>query len=192
MTIKDLLIQTESLTEGHFELSSGLHSKQYFQCAKLLQNPQHAESTGKKLAEFFDKNNIDIVVGPALGGIIIGYEVAKALGKTFIFTERKDGLMTLRRGFNINKGDKILIIEDVITTAKSTKETIEVIKSYGGEVTGIGSIVDRTGDKSGFMIKSLLQMNPETYMPEECIMCKEGIPSEKPGSRTNTVKPVMS
>lgn len=183
-TMLDLLIQTESFVKGHFELSSGLHGNQYFQCAKLLQNPEHAENIGKKLAALFDKNNIDIVVGPALGGIIIGYEVAKTLGKEFIFTERKDGIMTLRRGFNINKGDRILIIEDVITTAKSTKETIEVIKEFGGNISGIGCIVDRSGDKSAFVIKSLLQMHLETYIPEKCIMCKKGIPVEKPGSRT--------
>lgn len=180
----DLLIKTESYIKGHFELSSGLHSNQYFQCAKLLQYPEHAENAGKQLAALFDKESVDIVVGPALGGIIIGYEVAKALGKKSIFTERKDGIMMLRRGFQVNKGDKILIIEDVITTAKSTAETIKVIEALGGEIAGIGCIVDRSSGKTEFMIKSLLQIEPETFTPEECLMCKQGLPIEKPGSRT--------
>jgi len=180
----DLLIQTESYLQGHFELSSGLHSNQYFQCAKLLQHPEHAEKAGKQIAELFGRQLIDIVVAPALGGLIIGHEVARALRRKFLFTERKDGKMVLRRGFCINKGDKILIIEDVITTAKSTMETVEVIKSYGGEIAGFGCIVDRTSGKTDLVIKSLVQMEPEVYNPQDCPMCKSGIPIDKPGSRT--------
>lgn len=180
----NLMMQTESLLKGHFELSSGMHGNQYFQCAKLLQYPEYAEKAGKEIASLFDKNSIDIVLGPALGGIIIGYEVAKALGKKSIFTERKDGIMTLRRGFEINKGDRILIIEDVITTAKSTFETIEVIKSFEGEIAGVGCIVDRSNGKTGLEIKSLLQISPEIFTPSECPMCKSSEIINKPGSRT--------
>ena len=183
MNMLNLLIKTESLLKGHFELSSGFHSNQYFQCAKLLQYPEYAEKSGKQIAELFDTKQIDVVLGPALGGIIIGYETARALGKKSIFTERKDGIMTLKRGFEINKGDRILIVEDVITTAKSTKETIEVIKSFGGEVAGIGCIVDRSKGQTEYMIRSLVQMDPEIYPPEKCPMCKMGQNIEKPGSR---------
>ncbi len=188
MKMIDVLIQTESLLKGHFELSSGLHSNQYFQCAKLLQYPEHAEKAGKQIAEMFDKDNTDIVVAPALGGLIIGYEVARALGKKSIFTERKDGIMTLRRGFEINRGDRVVIIEDVITTAKSTMETINVIKALGGEIAGVGCIVDRSQGQTAIKIKSLLQIEPEIYTPDECPMCKAGIPIDKPGSRTAASK----
>lgn len=179
----DILIKTESLLKGHFELSSGLHSNQYFQCAKLLQYPEYAEKAGKGIAQLFNPKNIDVVLGPALGGLIIGYETARALGKKSIFTERKDGIMTLRRGFSIEKGERVLIIEDVITTAKTTKETIEVVKSLGGEIAGVGCIVDRSKGETDLDIKSLLQIDPEIFTPEECPMCKAGHPVDKPGSR---------
>ena len=188
MTMIDLLIRTESLLKGHFELSSGLHSNQYFQCAKLLQYPEYAEKTGKQLAELFDANKIDAVLGPALGGVIIGYETAKALGKKSIFTERKDGIMTLKRGFHINKGDRVIIIEDVITTAKSTMESIKIIESFGGNIAGIGCIVDRSKRQTALKIESLIQIDPEIYTPEECPMCKLGQSIEKPGSRTQVAE----
>ena len=181
MTMIDLLIRTESLLKGHFELSSGLHSNQYFQCAKLLQYPEYAEKTGKQLAELFDANKIDAVLGPALGGIIIGYEKS-------IFTERKDGIMTLKRGFHINKGDRVIIIEDVITTAKSTMESIKIIESFGGNIAGIGCIVDRSKRQTALKIESLIQIDPEIYTPEECPMCKLGQSIEKPGSRTQVAE----
>jgi orotate phosphoribosyltransferase len=176
--------KTESLLEGHFELSSGMHSNKYFQCAKLLQYPDIAEQTGKKLANLFNADEVDIVLGPALGGVIIGYEVARALNKKSIFTERKNGIMALKRGFQINQNDRILVIEDVITTAKSTKETIEVIESFGGVIAGIGCIVDRSSGKSGLEIKSLLQMVPELFSPQDCPLCKANVSIDKPGSRT--------
>lgn len=187
MNIKELLINTESLLQGHFELSSGMHSNQYFQCAKLLQYPEYAEKAGTEIAKQFDSEKIDIVLGPALGGLIIGYEVARALGKKSIFTERKDGIMTLRRGFEIKKDDRVLVIEDVITTAKSTRETIEVIKVFGGEVAGIGCIVDRSKGSTGLEIKSLLQIDPELFSPDDCPLCKLGQKAEKPGSRTKSL-----
>jgi orotate phosphoribosyltransferase len=184
--MKDLLLQTKSLMTGHFELSSGLHSNQYFQCAKLLQYPEYAEKAGRNIASQFDASQIDVVVGPALGGIIIGYEVARALNKKSIFTERKDGDMTLRRGFEINSGEKVLIIEDVITTAKSTRETISVIQEHGGVIAGIGCIVDRSKGQTGLEIRSLLQMDPETFDPDNCPLCQLGHSLEKPGSRIKT------
>jgi len=188
MTMIDLLIRTESLLKGHFELSSGLHSNQYFQCARLLQYPEYAEKAGKQLAALFDTSKIDVVLGPAMGGVIIGYETAKSLGKKSIFTERKDGIMTLRRGFHINKGDRVLVIEDVITTAKSTIESIKIIESFGGKIAGIGCIVDRSKGQTPLVIKSLIQIDPEIYSPEECPMCKLGQSIEKPGSRTQIIE----
>ncbi|HBG49256.1 MAG TPA: orotate phosphoribosyltransferase [Cyanobacteria bacterium UBA9971] len=188
MSMIDLLIRTGSLLKGHFELSSGLHSNQYFQCAKLLQYPEYAEKAGKQLAALFDASKIDVVLGPALGGVIIGYETAKALGKKSIFTERKDGIMTLRRGFHINKEDRVLVIEDVITTAKSTIESIKIIESFGGKIAGIGCIVDRSSGQTSLKIESLIQIDPEIYSPEECPMCKLGQNIEKPGSRTQIIE----
>lgn len=183
----ELMLETKSLLNGHFELSSGLHSKQYFQCAKLLQYPEYAQRAGELIAQNFNSDKIDIVLGPAMGGLIIGYETARALGKPFIFTERKGGLMSLRRGFEINQGARVLVVEDVITTAKSTNETIEVIKSFGGEIAGIGCIIDRSKGSSGLDIKSLVQSEPEIFPPEDCPMCRDGIPKEKPGSRTQVI-----
>lgn len=187
----DLLKQTNSLMEGHFELSSGLHSDQYFQCARLLQYPEYAELAGKKIAEQFNRDDIDIVLGPALGGIIIGYEVARALGKRSLFTERKDGYMELRRGFQVDDGEKILIVEDVITTAKSVKENIEILKGHNAEIIGVACIVDRSMGQSGLQIKSLLQMDPAVYSPDDCPLCREGIPIEKPGSKAKEIRYII-
>ncbi|OGI19553.1 MAG: orotate phosphoribosyltransferase [Candidatus Melainabacteria bacterium RIFOXYA12_FULL_32_12] len=183
--ILELLERTDSIRRGHFELSSGLHSSQYFQCAKLLQYPDIAGEVGSRLAQLFDME-IDLVVGPALGGIIIAHEVGRALNKRTIFAERKDGTLCIRRGFEISKGERIIILEDVITTAKSAKETAEIIKEWGGEIVGYGCIVDRSEGKTGLNIKSLLQMTPEVYDPSACPLCKQGSKAEKPGSRTTT------
>ncbi len=187
----DLLKKTNSLMEGHFELSSGLHSDKYFQCARLLQYPEYAEIAGKKIAELFDGNDVDIVLGPALGGIIIGYEVARALGKRALFTERKDGYMELRRGFQINEGEKILIVEDVITTAKSVKENIQILQGYKANITGIACIVDRSMGRSGLQLKSLLQMDPAVYSADDCPLCREGIEIEKPGSQAKVTRYII-
>ncbi|OGI03644.1 MAG: orotate phosphoribosyltransferase [Candidatus Melainabacteria bacterium GWF2_32_7] len=183
VNILELLERTDSIRRGHFELSSGLHSSQYFQCAKLLQYPDIAGEVGSRLAQLFDME-IDLVVGPALGGIIIAHEVGRALNKRTIFAERKDGTLCIRRGFEISKGERIIILEDVITTAKSAKETAEIIKEWGGEIVGYGCVVDRSEGKTGLNIKSLLQMTPEVYEPSLCPLCKQGSKAEKPGSRT--------
>jgi orotate phosphoribosyltransferase len=183
INIIDLLEKTEAMLKGHFELSSGLHSNQYFQCAKLLQYTDIAQSVGSELAKTITED-IDVIVGPALGGMIIAHEVARALNKRSIFVERKDGIMCLRRGFEIKKGEKVIIIEDVITTAKSALEAAKVIEESGGEIISYGCIVDRSQGKTGLNIKSLLQMDPEVYAPETCPMCKSGSLAVKPGSRT--------
>ncbi len=185
--ILKLLEETQAVLKGHFELSSGNHSNQYFQCAKLLQYPKYAEIAAKMLAVQFEINEVDTVVGPALGGVIIGYEVGKAMDKKSIFTERKDGVMTLRRGFELEPGERVIIIEDVITTAKSAIETTKVLESLGAKVVGYGCIVDRSCNKTDLDIKSLIQMEPVIYSPDNCPLCKQGSKPEKPGSRFKTV-----
>lgn len=188
MELYDILLETQSILNGHFELSSGLHSNKYFQCARLLQHPQYAEMAGKAIAAQFNPDDIDVVLGPALGGVIIGYEVARALGKPSIFTERKDGFMSLRRGFRINEGERILIIEDVITTAKSVKENVIIVEGYNAHVAGVGSIIDRSQGQTGLNIKSLIQLEPIVFHPNDCPMCKEGLEIEKPGSQARVTR----
>ena len=178
-----LLEKTEGVLHGHFCLTSGLHSDIYFQCAKLYQYPDITETIGKKLAQKLEEVEFDTIVSPAIGAVIIGYETAKQAGKRNLFVERKDGVMQLRRGYQLSKGERIVIIEDVITTARTIKETIEATKEFGVEVAAVGCIVDRTCGKTGLNIKSLLQIDPVTYEPENCPLCKRGIPLVKPGSR---------
>ncbi len=181
--VLELLEKTEGVLHGHFCLTSGLHSDIYFQCAKLYQYPDIVEKIAKKLAETLKEVEFDTIVAPAIGALIIGYETAKQSGKRNLFVERKDGVMQLRRGYQLSKGEKIVIIEDVITTAKTIKETIEATKEYGVEVAAVGCIVDRTCGKTGLNIKSLMQIEPVTYEPENCPLCKQGLPLVKPGSR---------
>ncbi len=181
--VLELLEKTEGVLHGHFCLTSGLHSDIYFQCAKLYQYPDIVEKIAKKLAETLKEVEFDTIVAPAIGALIIGYETAKQSGKRNLFVERKDGVMQLRRGYRLSKGEKIVIIEDVITTAKTIKETIEATKEYGVEVAAVGCIVDRTCGKTGLNIKSLMQIEPVTYEPENCPLCKQGLPLVKPGSR---------
>lgn len=181
--VLELLEKTEGVLHGHFCLTSGLHSNIYFQCAKLYQYPDIVEKIGKKLAEALKDVEFDTIVAPAIGALIIGYETAKQAGKRNLFVERKDGVMQLRRGYQLSKGEKIVIIEDVITTAKTIKETIDATKDFGVEVAAVGCIVDRTCGKTGLNIKSLMQIDPVTYEPDKCPLCKEGLPLVKPGSR---------
>lgn len=178
-----LLEKSEGVLHGHFCLTSGLHSNIYFQCAKLYQYPDITEEIGKRLARQLADIEFDTIVAPAIGAVIIGYETAKQAGKRNLFVERKDGEMQLRRGYKLSKGERIVIIEDVITTARTIKETIEATKEFGVEVAAVGCIVDRTCGKTGLNIKSLLQIDPVTYDPENCPLCKEGLPLVKPGSR---------
>ena len=183
--VKDLLIKAEGLLKGHFCLTSGLHSDTYFQCAKLYQYPDIVETLARELAQKLSSIDFDTIVAPAIGAVIFGYEVARQTKKRNLFVERKDGIMQLRRGYSLKKGEKIVIIEDVITTARTIFETKEALKEFEVDVQGVGCIVDRTQGKleNEFKIYSLLQSSPVTYKPEECPLCKQGIELVKPGSR---------
>ena len=181
--ILDVFKEVEALMEGHFLLSSGKHSNRYVQCAKLLQYPDKA---AKVLAVAVDKIKdlgIDLVVGPAMGGVVVSYEIGRQLGVPAIFTEREDGEMTLRRGFEIKPGQKVIISEDVVTTGKSSLETIKVIEERGGIVVGIASLVDRKSSNIDYPIFSCIELNIESFDKAECPLCKEGLEIVKPGSR---------
>ena len=173
------------LLKGHFLLTSGRHSQKYLQCAKLFQYPEYSRVMTEYLVNQFKDEKIDLVVGPAVGGIILAYEAARQLNVRNIFMERENGKMTLRRGFEIQEGMKILVVEDVVTTGGSVKEVIDVIKDNGGIVIGVGSIVDRSTGNRKFEeeLKSVIKFDIETYSPDECPLCKEGTPAVKPGSR---------
>ncbi|MFH0732813.1 MAG: orotate phosphoribosyltransferase [Candidatus Omnitrophota bacterium] len=186
MNVLNLLKETNALLQGHFVLSSGLHSAKYIQCASVLKYPKYAEKLCKELAKKFKGVKVDAVIAPAIGGILVSYELARALGVPSLFTERKDGQMLLRRNFKIAKGERLLVVEDVITTGGSTKEVIDVVNSCGGEVVGVGCIIDRCGKKNIFgkiPLKSLQKITVVTYPPDKCPLCKQGIPVDKPGSK---------
>lgn len=184
--VKELLMKADGLLNGHFCLTSGLHSDTYFQCAKLYQYPDLVEKIGKELAKKLENIEFDTIVAPAIGAVIFGYEVAKQAGKRNLFVERKDGQMQLRRGYTLKKGEKVVIIEDVITTARTIFETMDAIKEFEPEVVGVGCIVDRTQGKldDKMKINSLLKIDPVVYEPANCPLCKGNIPVVKPGSRT--------
>lgn len=180
----DTLKEVGALLEGHFLLSSGRHSNRYCQCARLLQYPDKAEKVLKVVADKIRDIDFDVVVGPAMGGVVVAYEVARQLNKPGIFTERRDGEMTLSR-FEIEKGTKVMISEDVVTTGKSTMEVCRLLQSLGAEVVGVCSIVDRTGEVSELKLPlySAIKLEVENYDKEECPLCKQGVPYIKPGSR---------
>ncbi|MFH1562345.1 MAG: orotate phosphoribosyltransferase [Nitrospirota bacterium] len=180
-----LLLKTGGLLRGHFLLSSGLHSSQYLQCALLLQHPKRASHLGKELAKKFNQEKIEVVIGPALGGIIVAYEVARALETRALFAERTDEKMELRRGFKINPGEKVLVIEDIITTGGSAKEVIELVNGLGGIVVGVGALIDRSQGKVNFGVplKTLASLNIDTYAKEACPFCRQGVPLVKQGSK---------
>lgn len=183
--VLDTLKEVGALLEGHFLLSSGKHSNRYCQCAKLLQYPDKAEKVLKVVAEQLKDVDFDMVVGPAMGGVVVSYEVARQVKKPGIFAERQDGEMTIRRGFEINKGQKVIISEDVITTGKSSLEVAKVIEELGAEVVGLCCIVDRRaeGVEFPYPIYSAVKLEIKSFGKEECPMCKEGTPYVKPGSR---------
>jgi orotate phosphoribosyltransferase len=185
LDVLTLLNKTGALLQGHFRLSSGLHSPNYVQCALLLQHPRNARAVGEALAARVKSIKADKIVSPALGGVIIGYAVADALRLPFLFTERKEGEMTLRRGFRINRGDRVLIVEDVVTTGKSTRETAKVIADHGGLVFGFASILNRSGKENPFdaPYESLLTLDLKTYDPAACPLCQGGVALDSPGSR---------
>jgi orotate phosphoribosyltransferase len=177
--------QTGALLEGHFVLTSGLHSAVYLQCALVLQHPRAAEELGRSIAEHFQNQNIQTVASPAIGGLIIGHEVARALGARFIWTERENGTMVLRRGFSVLRGEKVLIVEDVITTGGSTRETVAALQAGGAEVVGAASIIDRSsgGADVGVPRIALATLDVPAVDPAICEACKRGEPAVKPGSR---------
>ena len=180
----EIFKETGVMLEGHFLLTSGMHSNRYFQCARLFENPDYSEMLCSDLAARF--SGIDIVVGPALGGIIMAYEVSRALHVKNIFAERENGAMTLRRGFSVKEGMRVLVVEDVVTTGGSVKEVIELLKEQGADVVGVGCIMDRSAGKVDFGCKfeSIISMQVEAFKAEECPICKSGLPLVKPGSRT--------
>jgi orotate phosphoribosyltransferase len=184
-TLAEAMQRTGVLQAGHFLLSSGRHSAQYLQCARLLQYPTDASHTGESLAKLFHDKKIDVVVGPALGGVIIAYEVARAIGVRCLFTERKEGQMELRRGFTMQPGECVLVIEDVVTTGGSVQEVVTLLEQMEAEIVGVGSIVDRSGGHTPFHYpyRALTAMQVQSYLPAECPLCKRGIPAIKPGSR---------
>jgi len=186
MTKEEILTifkETGVMLEGHFLLTSGRHSDKYMQCAKLFQNADISERFAKELASKF--SGVDIVAGPAIGGIILAYEVSRQLGVPNIFAERQNGEMTLRRGFTIEKGAKVLVVEDVVTTGGSVKEVVALLQGMGADVVGVGSIVDRSNGKVDFGVpyEAVLSMEVVSYEADECPLCRQGLPAVKPGSR---------
>lgn len=177
--------EKEVMLEGHFLLTSGRHSDKYMQCAKLFQYADVSEKICKQLAEQFSDIEIDLVAGPAIGGIIMAYEMGRQLNVKNVFAERENGKMTFRRGFEIPEGARVLVTEDVVTTGGSVVEVMELIRSHGGVVVGVGSVVDRSNGNVDFGVpfRAVLPMEVVSYAPEECPLCKEGIPAIKPGSR---------
>jgi orotate phosphoribosyltransferase len=177
--------RTDALLDGHFLLSSGLHSPNYLQCALALQLPSDAMRFGRSIADRFKDSEIDTVASPAIGGLVIGFAVAEALGLRFIWTERQEGKMTLRRGFTLKPGERILVVEDVITTGGSTRECITALEKNGAKVVGAASVIDRSNGKADVGVPriSLVEMDVPTYTPDECPMCRAGGAPYKPGSR---------
>lgn len=177
--------RTGALLEGHFVLTSGLHSTQYLQCALVLQHPSEAEAFGRAIAEQFSAGGVETVATPAIGGIIIGWEVARSLGVRSIWTERAEGRMTLRRGFTVRPGERVLVVEDVITTGGSTRETCDTLRAAGALVVGAASIIDRSGGRSDVGVPriALATLNVPAVSPSDCPLCAEGVPAVKPGSR---------
>jgi orotate phosphoribosyltransferase len=178
--------QVGALLEGHFKLSSGLHSPGYLQCALVLQHPARAEALGQALASRLASLGATVVLSPALGGVVIGHEVARALGVRAVFAERQDGRLTLRRGFSLGATDRVVVIEDVVTTGGSTRETMVVAAEAGATVLAAGAIIDRSGGAPnlGVPFHALATLSLPTYAPEACPLCAAGQPVVKPGSRT--------
>lgn len=183
---EEILREIDVLQEGHFLLTSGRHSNQYMQCARILEYPNYTMELSKSIVEAFKEDKIDVVIGPAMGGVVFAYEMARQLGVRNLFAEREDGKMVLRRGFHIPKGARVLIAEDVITTGGSVREVMEIVKAHDADVVGVAVLVDRSNGKIDFGCKLSAAYTAEviSYEPENCPICKEGnIPLIKPGSR---------
>jgi orotate phosphoribosyltransferase len=174
-----------ALLRGHFRLTSGLHSDIYLQSALVLQFPEDAAALGDALAAPFRSAGVQTVLAPAIGGILVAHEVARALGTRALFTEREQGVMRLRRGFTLSPGERCLVVEDVITTGGSTREVVECVQALGGTVIGVGSLIDRSGGAAAFTVKrvALATVRAETYQPDACPLCQAGSVAIKPGSR---------
>lgn len=184
VALRELLLESGALREGHFQLSSGLHSSGYVQCALLLESPARARRVGEWLAERLVAYRVDSVLSPALGGVIIGHETAAALEVPFRFVERREGEFTLRRGFQLAARERVVVVEDVVTTGKSTREAAEVARRLGAEVVGVGAIIDRgAGDAFSVPFEALLRLDLPTWEPGECRLCAAGSSAESPGSR---------
>jgi orotate phosphoribosyltransferase len=183
--LMNLFRRSGALLEGHFRLSSGLHSSGYLQCALVLQHPGDAEALGRAIGTLVAQLRPTVVLSPALGGIVIGQEVARALGVRAMFAERQDGVLTLRRGFVLAESDRVLVVEDVLTTGGSTRETMQVATATGAQIVGVASIVDRSGGAAQFEVPyhALLPIELPTYAPESCPLCARGLAVIKPGSR---------
>ncbi len=176
-----------AIQKGHFKLTSGVHSDIYIQCAQVMQYPEFMNNLCSELGKKFRGDDVDVIVGPAVGAIIMAHVMARVLGPWVraIFTERENGKMTLRRSFEIKEGEKVLVVEDVTTTGSSVKEVMDIVKLREGKVVGVGVLIDRSGGKVDFGVKTekLLTVDIKTYLPEECPLCKKGIPIVKAGSR---------
>ncbi len=181
----DLFKKTGALLTGHFLLSSGLHSRHYFQCAKVLQYPNYAEQLCSQLATSFFERKPDAVIAPAVGGILVAHEVARALGVRAIFAEREHGEMTLRRGFELRKGEQVLVVEDVVTTGGSIREVLDLSRKLGGDPIGAACIVDRSGGSIDLDVEfvALVSLQIDTFAPDDCQLCKQELALVKPGSR---------
>lgn len=183
--IRRILEATGAILSGHFILTSGSHSDTYIQCALVLQYPNYAQRLGAALAERFSGLGVECVLGPALGGIVVAHEVARALGVRALFTERMDGVMKLRRGFSLSPGERVLVVEDVVTTGGSIKEAAAVAADSGAKITGFGTLIDRSGGKVclNAPFEALMSVSAANWDPLECPLCRQGIPAVKPGSR---------
>ena len=181
----DLYEATGALLRGHFRLTSGLHSDVYLQSALVLQHPTRAATLGEALAAPFRDDSIQTVLAPAIGGILVAHEVARAIGARALFTEREDGVMRLRRGFTLTHGERCLVVEDVMTTGGSIREVVGCVEALGGSVVGVGALIDRSGGTAHFPVKcaSLATVKATTWKPEECPLCRAGSQAVKPGSR---------
>ena len=185
--VLDIFRETKALLEGHFQLTSGLHSPHYFQCAKVLQYPKYLHLFAGEIAKHFAYAEIEVVISPAIGGVVVGTEVGRMMGVRTMFAERKEGVMELRRGFELRGGERVLVVEDVVTTGGSVNEVMDIVRASGATVSGVGFIVDRSNGKTQFDAKqfSVLQMDVITYKPAECPLCASGSKAVKPGSRGN-------
>ncbi len=184
-TAEAVLMRLGALQNGHFRLTSGLHSEVYMQCAKLFEHPKESAELCALLVEDFSHLGVQTVVGPAIGGIILAYEVARTLGVRNIFAERENGKMIFRRGFSVASGEKVLVVEDVVTTGGSVKEVLGLLRAAGADIVGVGSIVDRSGGRADFGVPffPLMTMRATTWEEKDCPLCKAGKQIVKPGSR---------